>query len=84
MKSIGGGEYFYTGLQIVGSGLLKILPPAGSASCLIEDGYQKLLLQGKKIAAFIYEGYFNDLGTPDRYEQAKKDIAEGIYMPVMS
>ena len=85
VKNIGGGgEYFYTGLQIIGADLLKILPPAGAASCLIKDGYQKLLAGGKRVAAFVYDGYFNDLGTPDRYERAKKDIAGRVYRPVIS
>lgn len=69
------GDYFYTGLQIITKELLDVLPPAGSVSCLIQDGYKKLLKDGKKIAVYLYEGYFNDLGTPDRYEKAKKDIA---------
>ena len=85
VKEINGkGDCFYTGLQIIGPEFLKILPPAGSSSCLIKDGYNKILAQGKKVAAFIYDGYFNDLGTPERYEQAKKDLAGGIYIPVMS
>ena len=74
----GDGDYFYTGLQIIGPELLKNLPPAGTVSCLIKDGYQKLLEQGSKVAAFIYDGYFNDIGTPERYEQAKRDVASGI------
>lgn len=85
VKKIGRkGEYFYTGLQIIGPDLLKKLPPAGTASCLIKDGYQKLLADGKKVAAFIYDGYFNDLGTPERYERARKDVESGVYMPEMS
>ena len=72
------GDYFYTGLQIIGPDLLRELPPKGQVSCLIKDGYQKLLVKGKKVAAFLYDGYFNDIGTPERYEQAKRDIAEGI------
>ncbi len=80
VKKIGGdGGYFYTGLQIIGPELLKELPPKGTASCLIKDGYRRLMEKGGKVAAFIYDGYFNDLGTPERYEQAKKDVASGAY-----
>lgn len=79
VKGIGGkGDYFYTGLQIIGPDLLRELPPAGTVSCLIKDGYQKIIGKGKKVAAFLYDGYFNDLGTPQRYEQAKKDVASGV------
>lgn len=75
VKNIGKGEFFYTGLQVIGPELLEALPPAGTVSCLIEDGYRRLLKDQKKIAAFIYDGYFNDLGTPERYEKAKQDLA---------
>ncbi|MFH1874553.1 MAG: nucleotidyltransferase family protein [Pseudomonadota bacterium] len=68
------GEYFYTGVQIAGPKLLEKLPPAGQHSCLIKDGYQKLLQDQTKVAAHIYDGYFNDVGTPQRYEQAKQDL----------
>jgi NDP-sugar pyrophosphorylase family protein len=79
VKKIGGkGAYFYTGLQVIGPDLLHELPPKGTASCLVKDGYQKLLGKGKKVAAFLYDGYFNDLGTPERYERAKDDAAKGI------
>ncbi len=75
IKQINGkGDYFYTGVQIAGAKLLETLPPAGEVSCLIKDGYQKLLQANTKIAAYIYDGYFNDVGTPQRYEQAKKDV----------
>jgi NDP-sugar pyrophosphorylase family protein len=76
VRNIGKGEYFYTGLQIISHDLLELLPPAGTVSCLIEDGYRQLLKAQKKIAAFIYDGYFNDLGTPERYERAKNDIKD--------
>jgi NDP-sugar pyrophosphorylase family protein len=77
LKKIGeDGDYFYTGLQILTKELLDALPPSGTVSCLIQDGYRRLLENGKKIAVYLYDGYFNDLGTPDRYEIAKKDIME--------
>jgi NDP-sugar pyrophosphorylase family protein len=38
-----------------------------------------MLERGAKIGAFIYDGYFNDMGTPERYEQAKVDIANGTF-----
>ncbi len=79
VKGFGDGDHFYTGLQVIGPRLLKILPPAGRISCLINDGYKKLIAAGGNVAAFIYSGYFSDLGTPERYERAKEDIARGAY-----
>lgn len=77
IKGFGNGKYFFTGLQILEQELINLLPPAGKASCLIKDGYNKLLSSDKKISSFIHYGYFNDLGTPERYSKAKKDIEDG-------
>jgi len=73
----GRGKHFYSSLHIINRNVLDILPPAGTPACLIEDGYKKLLANGQKIKAFVHEGYFNDLGTPENYEMAKHDIASG-------
>lgn len=82
ISSFGRGEYIYTGLQIVGERMLNILPPSGTKSCLIEDGYKRMLKKGERIRSFIYDGYWNDLGTMDRYEQAKRDIEDGKFRPI--
>lgn len=78
VSAFGGGRYFYTGLQVLTKEFLKTLPEAGKPSCLIMDGYMKALSEGEHVGAFIYDGYWNDLGTPERYEQAKDDIREGL------
>lgn len=75
VASFGRGDFFYTGLQVIGREMLDALPPAGTPACLIEDGYKKLLEKDRKIAAFVHRGYFNDLGTPVRYEQARRQFA---------
>ncbi len=79
VTGFGSGQYFYTGLQVVSPHIVDLLPPAGESSSLIKDGYLKLLGGGGKVAAYIYHGYFNDLGTFDRYEEAKGDIARGMF-----
>jgi len=53
---------------------LDALPPKGIESCLIEDGYKKLIAKGERVFTYLYDGYFNDVGTPERYEKAKKDM----------
>ncbi|MFH0799471.1 MAG: nucleotidyltransferase family protein [Pseudomonadota bacterium] len=79
IDGFGKGRHFYTGLQILGPEMLAALPPAGEEACLVNDGYKKLMKDGQRIAAFVYRGYFNDLGTPERYEQAKRDAASGTF-----
>jgi len=72
------GGYFYVGLQILTKKLLDQLPPAGTPSCIIQDGYKPFIADGGKVASFIYDGYFNDVGTPERYREAKKDVTKGL------
>ena len=78
VTGFGKGENFYVGLQIVTKEFLDTLPPAGKESCLVEDGYKPFIKGGGKVAAYIYEGYFNDVGTPERYEKAQGDCLSGV------
>lgn len=79
VRGFGRGKYFYTGLQILGYEMLDVLPAAGVPSRLIQDGYKRLIKKGAKISSFFHRGYFNDLGTPERYEKARRDIAAGAF-----
>lgn len=79
IKEFGSGLYFYTGLQILSPDIFDVLPPAGTSACLIQDGYVKLMERGGRIKAFEYDGYLNDLGTPERYEAAKTAISQGEF-----
>lgn len=78
VTGFGKGENFYVGLQIVTKEFLDTLPPTGKESCLVEDGYKPFIEGGGKVAAYIYEGYFNDVGTPERYEKAQNDCLNGV------
>lgn len=67
------GDYFFTGIQIISKAVLDQLPPSGQSSCLIEHGYEPMLAAGKNLQSFLYEGYWNDLGTPESYQAALRD-----------
>ena len=79
ITEFGHGKYFYTGLQIIGPEMIEMLPSANTESCLINDGYMKLIQSGKRVGSYIHKGYFNDLGTFDRYEKAKEDVKAGRF-----
>lgn len=79
IRGFGRGRYFYVGLQVLGPEIFDTLPPSGTPACLIDDGYKKLIERGGRVSAFIYKGYFNDMGTPERYEQAKVDVSNGTF-----
>lgn len=80
IKKIGTGRHFYAGVQVLSPEFLDALPPAGETFCLIKDGYIRAIESGKKIGAYLYDGYFNDLGTAQRYEKAKQDIKDNIFI----
>ena len=68
--------FMYTGVQILEPKLLDYLPKAGP-SCIIRQGYLPALQHREKIYAFPYRGYWNDMGTLDRYRQADQDLTSG-------
>jgi NDP-sugar pyrophosphorylase family protein len=46
----------------------------------IERGYfPSLVANGETFVAYIYRGYWIDIGTPDKYRQAHRDIMEGRF-----
>jgi NDP-sugar pyrophosphorylase family protein len=68
--------FLYTGAQLLEPKLLGYLPEKGE-SCIIRQGYLPALAAGEKIYGYPYHGYWNDLGTLDRYRQAENDLQEG-------
>lgn len=79
ISEFGKGDHFFAGLQIIDHRMLDLLPSAGFASCLINDGYGQFLKKGIPISAYVDKGPWYDLGNPDGYERAKKDIRDGIF-----
>jgi len=66
--------YVFTGVQILGSEVLKELP-VHQKSCIVTQAYLPLLQKNEKLNGFICETYFRDLGTPERYAEVKKEFA---------
>ena len=68
-----GSSVTYTGLQVLEPRFLDYLPE-NQESCIVRQGYQSALEAKEKIYGFLYEGYWNDLGTLARYRQAESDL----------
>lgn len=66
----------FTGLQIIEAPVLAELP-AGEKSCIVQNAYVPLLEKGARISGLVYDAYFRDLGTPERYEGVKKEFLNG-------
>jgi len=68
------GQYHYTGLQVLSPEFINILPKAGHASCLINDGYAKAVSHNLPIASVIHDNHWHDIGTHDQYNKALKNF----------
>jgi mannose-1-phosphate guanylyltransferase len=66
----------YTGTQVIEPQLLEYLPALGEC-CIVRQGYIPALQDKKKVAAYRYDGYWNDLGTLESYRQAEKELESG-------
>ena len=69
------GNLMYTGVQVVEPRLLEYLPTGNS--CIVRQGYCSALAAGEKIYGFRYDGYWDDLGTLERYRLAERNLTSG-------
>jgi len=66
----------FTGVHLIEPEILSLLP-SGRPSCIIQDTYVPGLARRKKLSAYPFEGYWRDLGTPERYGEVQKEFASG-------
>jgi len=61
-----GPHLTFTGVQVLDPSILDYIPKDQFSSSI--DAFQSMLVDNKKVKAFIIEyGFWNDIGTPDRY-----------------
>ncbi len=65
----------FAGVHILDPAVLRDVP-AGRASSIIE-AYVTELAKGGVILGYDTRGYWSDVGTPERYEQAQRDAEAG-------
>ncbi|MEZ4706686.1 MAG: nucleotidyltransferase family protein [Caldilineaceae bacterium] len=53
--------------------------PANEKISLEKQTIPKVLNRGYIIGGYATSGYFIDIGTPERYEQARRDLQENLY-----
>lgn len=68
--------YHFTGIHYLESRFLGFLPAEG-ASCVIRQGYLPAIAAGENVRGYLYDGYWNDLGTFDRLREAEQDLRSG-------
>lgn len=65
----------FAGIHILHPRLLRYLP-VGKESSII-DAYVKGIQDGERIVGFDFDGFWSDVGTPERYAQVEQDAAAG-------
>lgn len=69
------GTYTFCGLQLISPRILEYIPASGFAS--IVQAYRKAQTHGRRIAGVcVARSYWADIGTPEGYLQAHRDILE--------
>lgn len=68
----------FTGIHVMETEVLDYIPPGQFYSII--DAYIEMLRLDKKIAGYLMDGYWNDIGVPDRYEKANRDFKRGIVL----
>ena len=66
----------FAGIHILHPRLLRGLP-VGKESSII-DAYVRGLQEGERIMGYDFDGYWSDVGTPERYAQVERDAAAGL------
>ena len=51
--------------------------PVGKESSII-DAYVQGIQDGERIMGYDFDGYWTDVGTPERYAQVERDAAAGL------
>ncbi|PIR20849.1 MAG: mannose-1-phosphate guanylyltransferase [Deltaproteobacteria bacterium CG11_big_fil_rev_8_21_14_0_20_47_16] len=76
LTGFGEGDVTFAGVQIVTPRLIAQLPDGESS--VINDGYKPLIASGAIFDTICHTGYWNDIGTIERYEKTRIDILDGI------
>lgn len=65
----------FTGIHVMEPHILRRLPEG--ESCVNQTLYPALVREGERVQACFQEGYWSDVGTPDRYLEANLAVLSG-------
>lgn len=66
----------FAGIHILSPRLLRDVPKGKESSII--DVYVAAIQRGEPVLGFDLDGYWNDVGTPERYAQVEHDAAAGV------
>ncbi|MCB0323793.1 MAG: nucleotidyltransferase family protein, partial [Bdellovibrionales bacterium] len=69
-------ELMYTGIQVMERRIIReVMPPEGEIFSLTQGTVRDLLQLGAYVDSYVYDGYWSDIGTPERLDAASKVVA---------
>ena len=68
-------QFMFTGVHILEPRVFDFVPDTGFSS--ITDIYIKMLTHGEKLFAYVTKGAWMDLGAPERYNEANRQLESG-------
>ena len=66
----------FAGIHVLRPRLLRDVPK-GVASTII-DPYVAAIQRGEPVLGYDHQGYWSDIGTPERYAHAEQDASAGL------
>jgi NDP-sugar pyrophosphorylase family protein len=71
-------KLMFTGVQILEPKVFDYMEAANSAVfSTTKVTYPKMLTEGERLYGFLFEGFWQDLGTPERIKEAEAKLASG-------
>jgi len=72
-------KLMFTGVQILEPKIFEYMEGAGAAEkfSTTKQTYPRMLLAGEPLYGFCFEGFWQDLGTVERIEQAEANLTQG-------
>ena len=75
----------FCGVHVIEPEVVANLPPDGTESCIVRQGYAPLIAAGRDVRAVLApdDMFFHDVGTPARYLDAQQALLRGeLALPV--
>jgi mannose-1-phosphate guanylyltransferase len=74
---VSGRKLMFTGVQILEPRIFDYMKTeqVGKKFGTTKDTYPQMMVQGEPLYGFLFDGFWQDLGTPDRIKQAEESLA---------
>ncbi|MCC6953506.1 MAG: NTP transferase domain-containing protein [Deltaproteobacteria bacterium] len=64
----------FAGAHVLERSVITAMPPRGSIFSVTRDTWAGLLAAGETICGYHFDGYWSDVGTPERFFAASKEV----------